>query len=163
MAGSGERARGGRAKSRAGPPEGAPRLACRCIGVSSPRVARAVRAAGLTTLGEVQRATGAGTGCGTCHPELEEILAACRGRPIAPAERARNRAVCAAASAERIGAAVDWNLARLLPAGASVELIAVEGLRAELCVRPKPDASLARTLARELRKRVCADLEVLFS
>ena len=48
---------------------------CYCFRVSEARIREAVRRLGLRTLAEVQRATGACTGCRTCRPDVEAILA----------------------------------------------------------------------------------------
>jgi bacterioferritin-associated ferredoxin len=144
------------------PPVGPPRLICRCIGVSSERVVRAVRADHLTEVAELGVATGAGTGCGTCHPELEEVLRACSGHPVSKRVRHENARVCAQDSFRRVEAAVDLYLTRALPPHASLELIAVEGLCIELHLGPGRDADLEETLRRKLQKLVCVDLDVHF-
>ncbi len=48
---------------------------CYCTGVTRATVLAAVRTQGCRTVDEVQRATGACTGCRTCRPELERLLA----------------------------------------------------------------------------------------
>ncbi len=47
---------------------------CHCIGVREGEIRRAVRA-GASTLRQVARACGAGTGCGGCSPLVAEIVA----------------------------------------------------------------------------------------
>ncbi len=144
------------------PPVGPPRLICRCIGVSSTRVVDAALAGHRTEISDIGIATGAGTGCGTCHPELEEILRACTGDPVPEVVRQENARVCDQDSFRRIEAAVDLQLMRALPPGASLELIAVAGLRVELHLGPARDAALEQSLARKLHKLICPDLDVCF-
>lgn len=50
------------------------RLVCFCYRVGIRRLARAIRARNLTSLEEIRRALHAGGKCGSCLPELEEIL-----------------------------------------------------------------------------------------
>lgn len=60
-------------------------LVCLCEGVSRQEIERA-RDQGATTVDELARACGAGSGCGGCHEALRCILAAPRaGEPPAPA------------------------------------------------------------------------------
>ncbi len=51
---------------------------CYCTAVTRATVLAAVQAQGCRTVEEIQRATGACTGCRTCRPELERLLADCR-------------------------------------------------------------------------------------
>jgi len=55
-------------------------MLCVCHGVAAGAV-RAAIAAGASTLTEIGAATRAGTGCGSCKPELRQILAA-RAREV---------------------------------------------------------------------------------
>jgi bacterioferritin-associated ferredoxin len=48
---------------------------CLCQAVSDRKVRKAI-ARGASTVEEVGRACGAGTGCGGCHPEIEALLRA---------------------------------------------------------------------------------------
>ncbi|MDR0348074.1 MAG: (2Fe-2S)-binding protein [Tannerella sp.] len=48
---------------------------CHCMGVSRGEIIDAIRDQGLTTVEEIGDATGAGTGCGGCQPDIEELLA----------------------------------------------------------------------------------------
>ncbi|MGD8452247.1 MAG: (2Fe-2S)-binding protein [Phycisphaerae bacterium] len=47
---------------------------CECRGLSFVGLMKYARRHGITTLEELMKATGAGTGCGTCRPYLEELL-----------------------------------------------------------------------------------------
>ena len=60
-------------------------LVCACLGVAAGRIDRAV-ARGARTLEEVGRATGAGTGCGSCRPEILGRLNAAAPGPAAGRE-----------------------------------------------------------------------------
>ena len=150
------------AAPRQSPPEGPLRLVCRCIGVSSTRIATAVRA-GSSDTDAVGRATGAGTGCTTCHPEILEILGACRGEPVPTLTRETNRRTCAEETRHRISAALDLGPADMLPPGTSLELVCAEGLRVELRLTPPGGPALESALAEKLRKLVCGELEVVFA
>jgi NAD(P)H-nitrite reductase large subunit len=54
---------------------------CYCTQVTRATVLEAVRTRGCRTVEELQRATGACTGCRTCRPELEGLLSECRRDP----------------------------------------------------------------------------------
>jgi assimilatory nitrate reductase catalytic subunit len=66
-------------------PEGP--LVCACLGVGSGRIDRAL-AHGARTLEEVGCATGAGTNCGSCRPEIARMLKAAAPAPAARKETA---------------------------------------------------------------------------
>lgn len=51
------------------------RLVCKCLRVTEHVVVTAIRTTGLTTVGEVKAATGAGDGCTCCHVQLKRYLA----------------------------------------------------------------------------------------
>ena len=142
------------------PPEGPARLVCRRLGVSSLRIAEAIRAHGLDDIPGLKRVTSAGTGCATCHPELEEILGGLRGEPIPEAQRLVNRRTNRIESERRIEGALElWVVPRLLE-GSAVELVSVDGLRVELHLISCDH--LRVWIAETLRKHVCDDLEVVF-
>lgn len=48
---------------------------CECMNVDRDTIVSAIKEKNLTTVEEVQEATSAGTGCGSCIPDIEEILA----------------------------------------------------------------------------------------
>ncbi|WP_084536505.1 nitrate reductase [Azospirillum halopraeferens] len=54
------------------------RIVCSCFRVGLDRLTAAVRDGGLTSVEAIGRALNAGTNCGSCVPELREILAAVR-------------------------------------------------------------------------------------
>lgn len=58
---------------RARPKPGEPPV-CVCCQVPEAEIERAVREGHLTTVEEVTEATKAGSGCGSCRPDIEEIL-----------------------------------------------------------------------------------------
>ena len=139
-----------------------PRLICRCLGVSSLRIAEAIRAQGLTQIAELQQALRAGTGCASCHPEIEELLAEARGEPISAHLRSQNRALCQSETLRHIEGSLYGGIVPQLPAGSRVEIVWLEGLQVELQVTPEPDAQLQALIADKLKKVVCPDLEVVF-
>ncbi len=139
-----------------------PRLICRCLGVSSLRIAEAIRAQDLTQVAEIQQALRAGSGCYTCHPEIEELLAEARGEPISAHLRRQHRALCQSETQRQIEGALYGGIVPKLPAGSRVEIVWVEGLQVELQVTPEPDPELRTLIADELKKLVCPDLEVVF-
>lgn len=47
---------------------------CNCMNVDRETIVKAIREKILTTVEEVQDATTAGTGCGGCVPDIEDIL-----------------------------------------------------------------------------------------
>jgi len=47
---------------------------CACKQVGRKRITEAIRQQGLTSVDDISECTGAGTGCGTCVPELQQIL-----------------------------------------------------------------------------------------
>lgn len=48
-------------------------IVCHCLGVSERKVRRAVDR-GASTIADVGASCGAGTSCGGCHPNLEQLL-----------------------------------------------------------------------------------------
>jgi len=49
-------------------------IVCRCLEVSENTVADAIAICGLTSVREICRETGAGSGCTACHARLKELL-----------------------------------------------------------------------------------------
>ncbi len=49
-------------------------LVCTCMDVYKSEIVKAIKEKGLTTVDEVSEETDAGTGCSSCHEEIEEIL-----------------------------------------------------------------------------------------
>ena len=143
-------------------PGGPARLVCRCLGVSSRRILQIVRSGRLGSLGQIQAATRAGSGCGTCHPEIEEILADVAGAPYPAAQRLQNRQVCRSETHARVERALLGWIGPGVAGKASLEIISVRGLRVVLRLAPDDPAMRARVLER-LRKSVCEELEVHFS
>ena len=47
---------------------------CLCMSVTYGEIADAIKSKGLKTVEEIGEVLGAGTGCGGCQPQLEEIL-----------------------------------------------------------------------------------------
>ena len=144
------------------PPGGPPRLVCRCIGVSSLRIVEAVQGLGLRTLPEVQTDTGAGNGCGTCHPEIDEILNDLSGTPVSTAQRLANRDLCRKETERRVDMALAGSILSKLPPEVSVELLFVRGLDVEVELRGNQGSDLREWIREKLRKYVCADLQVRF-
>ncbi len=132
------------------------------MGVSSVRIAEAIRAGGLESRAEVCEATRAGSGCGTCHPEIDEIVCALRGEAVPDWTRFDNRQACADETERRVEASIEFTLAPLLARGLFVELVAVAGLRVEVHLGPKRDPDIEAWVSEKLRRLVCTDLEVLF-
>jgi bacterioferritin-associated ferredoxin/NifU-like protein involved in Fe-S cluster formation len=56
-----------------------PHLTCICFQVPTERIREAIRARGLTTVDQVKDATKAGSGCGTCRPDLVKLLREAQG------------------------------------------------------------------------------------
>lgn len=144
-----------------GPPE-RPRLVCRCRGLASPRIAEAVEAQGLRSVAEVTKATKAGGGCGTCHPEIEEILADAAGESVCPALRLENRLVSESETCSRIEATLD---SRVRPAlavrGIGVADFRLDGLTVSVAFEGADDEDALALTRDELRRFVCRDFEVV--
>jgi bacterioferritin-associated ferredoxin len=49
-------------------------IVCHCLGISESTVADAVAICGMSTIKEVCRETGAGSGCTACHARLRDLL-----------------------------------------------------------------------------------------
>ena len=137
------------------------RIACRCLGLADFRLREMARSDGLETLSDVARATGAGAECETCHPEIEEILAECRGERVDAELRRQNRRTCAAETRARV---VEWLEKVAVPCleelDASLDGFRIEGLAVRLRLGGRADAGVLRFLADALRADVCPDLEV---
>lgn len=140
-----------------------PRILCRCIGVSSTCVVAAIRESNLRSVEEVTRATSAGGGCGTCHAEIEEVLADVYGEQVAPQQRLENQLLCASETRIRVEATVD-NLVqpRLLAQDLRIVRLAIDGLTLTLQLECAIDPALRDELSELLRAHLCRDLEVRF-
>ncbi len=57
-------------------------IVCLCANVSERELAATITA-GATTVKEVGRTCGAGTGCGACKPLIRECLSRCRAAALA--------------------------------------------------------------------------------
>jgi NifU-like protein len=139
------------------------RLACRCMGLSSRHLTELARERDLHDLDALAEASGAGGGCGTCRPELEELLADAFGAPVLESARRANRARNASETLRRVEATLFGSIAARLPAPAQVELVSVDGLRVELHVAAGDRPELRALVAERLRKLVCPELEVVFT
>jgi len=139
------------------------RLICRCMGLSSRRIAELVRARGLADVDAIAESLGAGGGCGSCRPDLEEILADLCGAPLGEAIRRENRVRGEAAALRRVEATLFGSIVARLPAATELELVSVAGLRVELHVARGDSPELRALVAERLRKVVCGELEVVFS
>ncbi|MEX2205093.1 MAG: (2Fe-2S)-binding protein [Myxococcota bacterium] len=138
------------------------RLLCRCMGMSSRCVADLARERGLTDLESIAESLGAGGCCGSCRPDLEEILADLRGAPLPESVRRANYLRGEAEALRRVDAVLFGGIAARLPPGAELELVSVAGLRVELHVSHGDSPELRALVAERLQKLVCAELEVLF-
>jgi len=126
----------------------AARLVCRCMGLSSLQIEKLVRDRGLADLTSLALEAGAGAGCGTCRPELEEMLAELAGEAVPESLRRVETALL--------------GVAARLPPPTEVELRSMDGLRVELHLA-RNDLPELRALIRErLCKLVCTELEVVF-
>ncbi len=54
-------------------------IICNCNEISRAEIIKAIKEKGLKTVEEVGEATTAGTGCGGCQEEIQEILDALNG------------------------------------------------------------------------------------
>lgn len=142
-------------------PEGPPRLICRCLGVSSLRIASAVHA-GAHTVEQIQEQLPAGRGCSSCRPEIEEIIAAVRGLDYPEDLKEQNRRSCQEGSERRIENAVHGALALRLPDYVTLELVSIRGLTVDLHLEGA-NKSMQVRIADKLRQIVCPDLLVIFS
>ncbi len=138
-----------------------PRLVCRCLGVSSPRIEAAIRSGGAASVLDVIEAVGAGGACGTCRPEIEEILADARGEPFEATQRVQNRLVCEAETQARVAASLGGAArAYLASCGITIEAVEIEGLQVRIRYGGDPDPEAERFVSERLREYVCEDLQV---
>jgi assimilatory nitrate reductase catalytic subunit len=68
---------------------GAGRKVCSCFSVSRASIEEAIVAGGLASAAAIGAAVRAGTNCGSCIPELDEILRDVKARPSAAADPVR--------------------------------------------------------------------------
>lgn len=55
-------------------------IICNCMGVTRGEIVKAIKEKNLTTVEQVGEATEAGTGCGGCQPDIQEILDEVNGK-----------------------------------------------------------------------------------
>lgn len=53
---------------------------CNCMGVTRGEIIKAIKEKGLTTVEQVGDATDAGTGCGGCQEDIQDILNEVNGK-----------------------------------------------------------------------------------
>lgn len=138
-------------------PAAPPRLICRCLGVTSPRLIAAARSEGLCSVADVTRALRAGAGCTLCHAEIAEILAALRGSPIEEAHARENREVCRQETLARVERAL---LGVGATPGARLAGVSVDGLDVRVEVRGDVSPALMRRIRDLLHRGVSDALEV---
>lgn len=142
-------------------PSDRPRLICRCLGVASPRIVDAAVHQGLRSVAEVTKALKAGGGCGTCHGEIEEILADVAGEPVDPALRLENRLVNESETRNRVESTID---SRIRPAlarrGVSLVDFRMDGLTVRVRLEGAADAEALQQIRDDLRRFVCSDFDV---
>ncbi len=131
------------------------------MGVASPRIVEAVRCGAARSVEDVIDATGAGGGCTSCHPEIQEILADLGGRAVGEEARRANRVTCHDSTVLRIEGALYQGVQPGL-ANTEVELVSVEGLRVDLHLHGDDDESIRARVAGRLRKLICSELDVVF-
>ncbi len=132
------------------------------MGMSSQCVADRVRERGLGDVESIAASLGAGGCCGSCRPDLEEILADLRGEPLPEPVRRANRLRGEAEAFRRVEAVLFGSIVARLPPGTELELVSVSGLRAELHVAHGDSPELRTLVAERLQKLVCVELEVQF-
>jgi bacterioferritin-associated ferredoxin len=133
------------------------------MGLSSRRVTELAREHGCQDVESLGLACGAGDGCGTCRPELEELLADLRGEPVPEATRRANQTRNANEALRRVEGALFVSVLPRLPAGTQVDLLELDGLRVLIRLETPADAAAVQAQIDErLRKIVCAELEVRF-
>jgi len=76
------------------------RVICRCFDVSQGRIARAISDHALNSVAEVTAHTRAGGGCGSCHVDIENMLARARAERARAAEDQRVKQAREAARAQ---------------------------------------------------------------
>jgi bacterioferritin-associated ferredoxin len=130
--------------------------------MSNTRVEALIREQGLDDVDSVARVLGAGGGCGSCRPDIEEILADRRGEPVLDSVRRANRLRGDAETLRRIDAALFVSIAARLPPGTKLELVGVDGLRVELRIAHGDSTDVRANIAERLRKLVCAELEIVY-
>lgn len=141
--------------------EARPRLICRCHGVASPRVYAAVRAGRLGSVAEITKALRAGGGCRMCHPELEEVIAELGGLSLDPGLALENETICREETRARIASALESVVRRRLAArGIVLETWDADGLHVRVRLAGRADGAALAEVREQLRRTVCADLEV---
>lgn len=113
-----------------------PGIVCKCFGVSRKEIEDVVRENNLTTVEEVTNYCKAGGACGSCKPEIEEIIASIRGssteqdKPVKPAKLT---------NIQRMRLIEDTLECEIRPAlqkdGGDIELIDVDGPRVIVALR----------------------------
>ncbi|MCP4004696.1 MAG: hypothetical protein GY725_10910 [bacterium] len=144
-------------------PGGPPRLVCRCVGVSSLRIASAVETQASFDFVQIQAETRAGTGCGRCEPEIREILSEFSGKEIPEAERRLSLQWCQSETLARVEAALYSGVVPKLAFGIDVDLISVDGLTVDLHLLGSANEEIRAFIREKLRRLVCSDLEIRFS
>lgn len=62
--------------------ENSPGLVCLCMGITAGEIIKTISEEKLTTVKEIGKLIGAGTGCGRCRPVITTILHQCNSSDI---------------------------------------------------------------------------------
>ncbi len=137
------------------------RVVCRCFGVTEKEIERVIRENNLTTVEQITHYTKAGGGCGSCAPDLEEILA----RMVA--ERQPRSGMTNLQKIRKIEEVIETVIRPALKNdGGDVELIDVSGnevtiqLHSACANCPASKMTVRDFIQKELRERVMPELTV---
>ncbi|NOZ19790.1 MAG: Fe-S cluster assembly protein NifU [Planctomycetes bacterium] len=151
------------------PPHEEGEIVCTCFGVTDKVIERAIREHGLKTVDEVTHYCKAGGGCGSCHPQIEEILKQVAG--ITGGKKARKperkRPLSNLQRMKLIEEAVEKEIRPLLQQdGGDIELVDVVdhtvlvSLRGSCRGCAMAGFTLAQTVAKKIEEAVGEPIEV---
>jgi NifU-like protein len=113
-------------------------VVCQCFGVTDKLIEKVVREHDLRTVDEVTHYTKAGGGCGSCHPQIQEIIARVRGEKE-PAKAEKPKPAPAMTNIERIARVQEVIEKEIRPIlmqdNGDIELVDVVGNRVQVAFR----------------------------
>jgi NifU-like protein len=152
------------------PPHTEERIICKCFGVTQETIERTIAEHNLTTVEEVTNYTKAGGACGTCQPDIEELLSAHseNREPSSPDESTAKKRLTNIEKIKLIQETIEREIRpELRKDGGDIELVDVVGNEVLVSMRGNcagcqvAEFTLSKVVEQKLREFVSPELVVV--
>ena len=137
------------------------KIVCNCFGVTDREIEKVARENNLRTVEDVTHYTKAGGGCGSCHAEIERILARVWGEKEAGPARERPRKLTNIQRMKLVEETLEREIRPALRAdGGDIELVDIYGTKVIVALRgtcthcPSSEFTLKEYVGKKLREQV---------